>query len=101
MAAVNGYYTFNAQIYISLATGSPTGIDRQLKLAKNGVPFSRTVAQSSDATGGMSISVTGSIALAAGDQVTAVIYVTTTGASTWDIDNDDTTTYFEGNRNNS
>ncbi len=98
IAPLDGYYTFKASISIGLDTGTPTGIDRQLKLTKNGLAFSRTVVQESDDTSGQTVEVSGSVQLNAGDYVNAMVYVTSTGASTWSIVNDTTITYFEGNR---
>ncbi len=97
-APVDGYYRFHAQIYLSLDSGTPTDIDRQLKLFKNGFMFSRTVVVQSSDTGGLSISVEGSCQMTAGDIVDARLYVISTGASTWAIERDATTTFFEGNR---
>jgi len=93
-----GYYTFRASIYIALDTGSPTGIDRQLKLLKNGSSFARSVIQVSDDTDGLTISIAGSCQLNIGDTVSAAVYVVSSGASTWNVINDSGTTYFEGNK---
>jgi len=98
-APVNGFYKFHAQIYLSLDSGAPTAISRQIGLFKNGTVFSRSLVLTSDSTAGLSMSVEGSCYMAAGDDVDAKLTVTSTGASTWAIERDATTTFFEGSRN--
>ena len=99
-AKANGYYNFTASIYLQGLTGTPTGIDRQLKLLKNGSAFTRNVQETTNSANGRSIAVTGSCQLAIGDTVSVAVYVVNSGGglSTFQIVNDNTTGFFQGSR---
>lgn len=97
-APIDGYYTIKASAYVFLDTGTPTGIDRQLKVRVNGVAVARKNVQVSDQTGGATIDISVTYQLSAGDVVDIVVNVVSTGASTWSILNDSTNTFFEVSR---
>ncbi len=83
----DGYYSFRTEIYVGLDSGSPTDIDRQLKLAINGVPFAQTSQQVSNDSGGLSMVLVGSAQLSTGDLVTVSFRAESGGASGWKIFN--------------
>lgn len=97
-AAVTGYHEFKASAYVALDSGTPTAIDRQLKLRVNGAVVTRKNVQVNDLTGGQTIDISDEILLNAGDVVDVVVNVTSTGASDWSLLNDSTTTFFTGKR---
>ncbi len=83
---------------MSLDSGAPTAIDRQLKIRVNGAAVCRKNVQVNDLTGGQTIDVQTEISINAGDVVDVVVEVTSTGASTWSLLNDSTETFFVGHR---
>ena len=97
-APVTGYYYFHGSTYLQPDTGSPTDIDRQIKLRVNGNECTNWQFQVNDDTSGVMLSVTDTRYLSAGDFVDVAIYVTSTGASTWNLLNDGTTSFFTGHR---
>lgn len=97
-APAAGYYTFKAQAYLSNVSGAPTNIDRQMKIRVGGTPIARKNIQINDLLGGSTVEVSVTYQLNAGQIVDVVTNVTSTGASGWSLDNDSTTTFFEGHR---
>jgi hypothetical protein len=98
-APASGYYAFHASTYLTeTGGGGPTLLDRQIKLRVNGNEVTNWQFQVNDDTDGVMLAVTDQRLLAAGDFVDAAIFVTSTGASTWSLLNDGTTTFFTGHR---
>lgn len=98
VAPATGFYKVKGSAYISLASGTPTGIDRQLKIRKNGFAVTRKNIQVNDITGGATVEVSDLVSLTIGDSVDIVVNIVTTGASTWTILADSTNTFFNGFR---
>lgn len=97
-AAAAGYYQFNASVTIGLDTGTPTDVDRQLKLRVNGSTVTRASAQVNSDLDDVTLKLSDVVYLTAGQVVDIVVEVSSTGASTWRIDNFDINTYFSGFR---
>lgn len=86
-APVAGRYFFKASTHLTIATGSPTVIDRWIVLRVGGGVQLWGKAQLNDLTGGQSLMVADLLDLAAGAVVDVAVYVTSTGASTWTATN--------------
>ncbi len=96
-APVNGIYNFKAGALVSLGTGTPTAISITLLLIVNGASTVAFVSNNSGSdTSGRTIIVDRDIQLSAGSVVGVAINITTTGASTWDMDTNSAANFFQG-----
>lgn len=95
-APSNGFYSFRAAAKFTLASGAPTGVNIKLVLQVGGGVVTVSPGQVTDNTDDSSFVVADHVSLTAGQQVNVAAIINTTGAATFNIQNDVTTTFFEG-----
>jgi hypothetical protein len=95
-APVNGYYQFKASAAFNPTSGTPTGIDIQIKLKVNGSLITRSPGQATDNNSGVVTTVSDLVYLTTGQVVDVYAEISSTGAGDWDITNDVIATFFEG-----
>jgi hypothetical protein len=95
-APVAGKYFFKATIHISIASGTPTLIERNVYLRVGGSIVSWQKAQLNDLNGAQSITVSDQLDLAQGAVVDVAVMVSSTGSSTWNLENTTSDCNFSG-----
>jgi hypothetical protein len=97
-APVNGIYNFKVSALLGLLSGAPTDITIALLLVINGGPNAAVIAinESDSDTSGRTMLASKDLTLSAGQAVTAKMAITTTGASTWEIDTNSAGNFFQG-----
>ncbi len=96
VAAVGGIYSFRAGMLTGANTGTPTNISITFSLMVNGASVAQDINESDVETSGQNYLVARDVALAANDEVTVSVIITTTGASTWGVSSDSRLTFFQG-----
>lgn len=96
-APVTGVYRLSLGVFFGLQSGAPSDYLVGLIIRKDGPTTIALYADFNEVnTNGRSISVTRDVLLAAGQSAWAQIDITSTGASTWNNDTNDSMNYFQG-----